>query len=432
MQQHYQDVMAIACSFCNINLFITIMTNPKWVEIQQELLPGQTAYDCPDLVACVFNLKKGELLNDITKKHIFGKVFAYVYVIEFQKCRLPHVDILVVLDKNNRLCIPHNIDSCISAQWPDPEKNCQLFDTVKLCMIHGPCGNINSSAPCMIEGKCSKCYPKSYQELTITNNDGYPLYTRPNDGCIYLVKVHNLNRMVEVDNWWIVLYNPNLSSKYNCHINVESVATFKTLKYYFKCIHKGPDCATLQCQLDKIKTYIDGCYISAPEAVWHIFHFVTHEQFPAVAQLQVCCSECHVLQQLIVYLQIHLPGKHMVIFDPDEPVETIIAHASSKVTTLMEFFRMNNTSGPEGDCAQTLTYQEFPQNFVWDKAKKTWSLCKQGFSLGQIYFVSPTAGKRFHLCTLEHMKMSCIQHSKMDVKLMVYLKMMANGVCVFE
>jgi hypothetical protein len=137
----------------------------------------------------------------------------------------------------------------------------------------------------MKNGRCSKGYPKPYQEVTSTAQDGYPLYARPNDGQAFPVKV--LHTSVEVDNRWIVPYNPYLSAKFNCHINVESVATFKTLKYCFKYIHKGPDRATLQYELDEIKKYIDGRYIGAPEGVWQIFHFGIHEQTPPVVRLQV-------------------------------------------------------------------------------------------------------------------------------------------------
>jgi len=38
-----------------------------------------------------------------------------------------------------------------------------------------------------------------------------------------------------------------------------------------------------------------------------------------------------------------------VLFDPNESVETILACASSEVTTLMEFFKMNKAEGVEGD-----------------------------------------------------------------------------------
>jgi hypothetical protein len=64
----------------------------------------------------------------------------------------------------------------------------------------------------------------------------------------------------------------------------------------------------------------------------------------------------------------------MVLFDPNEPVETIAARAQSEVTTLTEFFTMNSKEGIEGDVACTLTYQEFPMKFVWNKTKKIWSL----------------------------------------------------------
>src|SRR6266849_5937666 len=72
---------------------------------------------------------------------------------------------------------------------------------------------------------------------------------------------------VRIDNRWIVPYNPFLSAKYNCHTNVESVATFRTMKYCFKYIHKGPDRTTLEYKHDKIKHFINGHYIGPPEGV---------------------------------------------------------------------------------------------------------------------------------------------------------------------
>src|SRR4051794_8583589 len=75
--------------------------------------------------------------------------------------------------------------------------------------------------------------------------------------------------------------------EFNCHVNVELVASFKTLKYCFKYIHKGPDRAILEYDIDEIKMYVDGCYIGTPETMWQILHFTIHEQFPPVVCLQV-------------------------------------------------------------------------------------------------------------------------------------------------
>ena len=68
----FQDSMAIAWYFKKIDLFIIMTANPQWLEVQQELLPGQKPSDCPDLIAWVFRLKQDALLDDIIKNGIFG------------------------------------------------------------------------------------------------------------------------------------------------------------------------------------------------------------------------------------------------------------------------------------------------------------------------------------------------------------------------
>jgi len=57
MQQLYQDSIAIVRHYGKPTLFITFTANPKWVEIERELLPHQSAADHPNLVARVFHLK---------------------------------------------------------------------------------------------------------------------------------------------------------------------------------------------------------------------------------------------------------------------------------------------------------------------------------------------------------------------------------------
>ena len=236
-QQQYQDAMAITRFLKKIDLFITIAANPNWSEITWELLTGQTSYDRPDIVAQVFKMKKEELMDDIYKKHIFGRIVAYVYVVEFQKRCLPHLYLLIVLDNNNQLRTSADIDSCILAQWLDLRSQPLLFNTVKSTMVHGPCGNLNPSAPCMENGRCTKGYPKPFQNCTSTNQDGYPSYARPDDGQCFAVTISGIGN-IEVDNHWIVPYNPYISAKFHCHTNVESIAMFRTIKYCFKYITK--------------------------------------------------------------------------------------------------------------------------------------------------------------------------------------------------
>lgn len=73
---------------------------------------------------------------------------------------------------------PNEIDDIISAEIPDPSIDPELYDVVTKNMIHGPCGVLNRNSPCMIDGKCSKRYPRALIAETITGDDGYPQYRR--------------------------------------------------------------------------------------------------------------------------------------------------------------------------------------------------------------------------------------------------------------
>ena len=98
--------------------------------------------------------------------------------------------------------------------------------------------------------------------------------------------------------------------------------------------------------------------------------------------------------------KVHPPGQHMVLFDPDESEENVIARARNEQTTLTAFFQANSNEGPLGALARQATYQDFPQFFVWNKGQKSWTIRKEGWALGRMYFVSPLAGERFYLRTL--------------------------------
>ena len=85
-----------------------------------------------------------------------------------------------------------------------------------------------------------KKIPKPYQDETITNVSGYPLYRRRYNGDTVQVGVH------EVDNRFVVPYNSYLLRKYHAHINVEVCTSVKSVKYIFKYVYKGHDCAMME------------------------------------------------------------------------------------------------------------------------------------------------------------------------------------------
>lgn len=82
MYQLYQDAMSIVRKYGKPDLFVTFTCNPRWIEIQRELLRDpksgkllEQAADRPDLCARVFNIKLNQLKQLIIKDQHFGKVY---------------------------------------------------------------------------------------------------------------------------------------------------------------------------------------------------------------------------------------------------------------------------------------------------------------------------------------------------------------------
>ncbi|KAG5531644.1 hypothetical protein RHGRI_026312 [Rhododendron griersonianum] len=344
MFEIFQDSMAITRYNHHPDIFLTMTANPKWPKITSALLPHQTAVDRPDLVSRVFELKRKALMKEVEQNKVFGG------------------------DKI-RTCT--QVDQLVCAEFPNPEDDPELFETVNSCMVHGPCGARNPHAACMEKGKCTKRYPRDFVETTTMDENGYPIYRRRDDGKVYIVRGH------EVDNIDAVPYNPHLSKMFNCHINVEVCAGMRCVKYIHKYIYKGYDRTTMVLgSANEIKKYLDGRYIGPPEAAWHIFGHHMHEEVPTVTRLAL-----------------HLPGMHRVNFNPRESLEDIIARAAVEKSTLTGFFAWyaaNPNSTP-------YTYQEFPQYFVWNKTNNVWTPRKFGFAIGRMYFVSPNCGEKFYL-----------------------------------
>ena len=87
------------------------------------------------------------------------------------------------------------IDQCISAEFPDPEEDLELYNIIRRQMFHGPCGTLNKNSPCIKDGRCTKKFPKRLVEETQCGEDGYPKYRRK-----HMVKVVS-QQLFDKDNW---------------------------------------------------------------------------------------------------------------------------------------------------------------------------------------------------------------------------------------
>ncbi len=165
-----------------------------------------------------------------------------MYVVEYQKRGLPHAHLLVILAESDRLLTAADIDRAVCAELPPSpttfsdaaqrKQATSLENFVLKCMVHGSCGEMNRSSPCMADGKCSKGYPRPFEEVTSwTETSLYPKYRRRN------MRTATVGNFV-IDNRWIVPYNPYLSLKFQAPINVEAWVSPFAAKYLFLYINK--------------------------------------------------------------------------------------------------------------------------------------------------------------------------------------------------
>ncbi|XP_075088445.1 uncharacterized protein LOC107780595 [Nicotiana tabacum] len=306
--------------------------------------------------------------------HPYGEDGYRLGILLADKRGLPHAHILLFLHPTLKSPSTDHIDKLIAAEIPDLEVDPDGYNAVKNFMMHGPCGELNRHCPCMKQGKCTKHFPKKFNDRTTFDADGFPIYKRRNTGT--QVKKNG----VLLDNRYVVPYNRNLIVKFDAHINVELCNYSRSVKYLFKYVNKGSDRATKTVEytdtgveIDEIKRYLDCRYISATEACWRIFKFGIHHREPAVERLPF-----------------HLEGQNSIIFEEERRAESVLSTPGIEVTKFTEWFEANKKYTE----ARELTYSDFPIHFVWNSRDKTWTKRRNSNVVGRIYFAHPASGER--------------------------------------
>jgi len=421
--QNCQDALAMCYHLGHPSYFITFTCNPQWTEIQDELLQRQQACDRPDLVARVFQMKLKYLLHQLLEKSIFGRVIGINVTIEFQKRGLPHAHMLLIVADMDRPKGADDYDKVVCAEIPS-KANQKLRMLVLKHKIHGPCGAIRPSSPCMVRGECSKNFPKSFKSVTTDEEDSKPTYRRrsESDGGETAILNEGKEYAQKVDNMWVVPYNPALTLLLESHINVEIVTSMGCIKYLYKYINKGDDMTTMSIEMqrdtnadpastsladastitdestatesvciDEIKIYQNARFISPPEGIWKMFKFPLQYHKPSMVRLPV-----------------HLQDRQMVSFDPQadkRAIQTLLA--TSRRTKLTAWFELNQTEEnlsetdlEYGPPARELRYIDLPHYYAWKAKSKRWERRKtveKWPALGRIYICHPKEGERFFL-----------------------------------
>ncbi|GJU84818.1 hypothetical protein Tco_1292364 [Tanacetum coccineum] len=231
---------------------------------------------------------------------------------------------------------PDEINDIIAAELPSPTKDPDGYKVVSEFMLHGPYGKDAKYAPCTIEGKCSKHYPKVFLEETMIDEDGYPIYRGRNNKVIAKKGKFTYNNQHAVPcNWYLLL-------KYLAHINVEWCNRSKAIKYLFKYLNKGPDRAAI------------------------------------------------VIQENLNY---HLPNQNAVTLRDSKDLPTFMEKEGINITIFTDWFELNKRD----PAARGYTYVEIPQHYVWHAQHKIWRPMKQKKCIVRIVYSSPASGERYYL-----------------------------------
>ena len=205
---------------------------------------------------------------------------------------------------------------------------------------------------------CDKNFPVEFCQETQLLDSAFPVYRRrsPAEGGREAVLTRGIHRGTQIDNRWIVPFNPYLLLKLDCHANVLIVSSVTSVKYIHKYQFKGPDRVLMKVEQgdkDEVTQFTTGRYISASESVWKLHNFPIHGRSHAVQKLP-----CYPPQQQPVYYR--------------EGEEQGALERGGEETMLTAWFVANQNS----EKARTVLYCNFPEEFVYKN--KTWMERKAG------------------------------------------------------
>ncbi|XP_071727747.1 uncharacterized protein [Rutidosis leptorrhynchoides] len=176
MIENYRYAMALCRVFGYPDLFLTFTCNPKWPEITRVLMgTGFKAEDKPSFCSRMFKMKLDQLMKDIRKKN-------YLVLLK-QKRGLLHDHICLFLDERNKMPQPEDVDKYIFAEIPDEINEPELYQLV---------------------------FPKPFSDVTKTDEDGYLIYRRRDDGrtwCNQVASISYLFKYINKAIWRILKFD---------------------------------------------------------------------------------------------------------------------------------------------------------------------------------------------------------------------------------
>ncbi|KAL3105716.1 hypothetical protein niasHT_029001 [Heterodera trifolii] len=424
-QGKYADLMTMVRHLGAPTWFVTFTGNPKWPEISEALRGRENYVHRPDIVCRIFMDKATEFIKDVTERCVLGKVAGWCYSVEHQKRGMPHIHMLLILEKGGRLTTPEQVDEYVSARIPklpqlldqSPEANQQrrLWHYVTTMMLH------DCNAACLEGSRCRKHFPKPYSDRTELSEVRYTNYVRlaPGDDLevasrrgdekqgmdedhtpaadperdwaeVRYQRIPARGRVPErqhaecgqthhkkrkggrsallLDDSRVIPYNPFLLLKYGCHVNIEYVFGQKACKYIFKYLLKGFEKAYVQVAQPR-----GGASKRSGNDAEQVFDY---DEIAATFKVRYMTA-MEAFLRLISYKIVGTSHQIYTLSVHDEGGQTIVIEEGHEEegrwkvkdnTRLTAFFKLcRDDSG-----ASQLTYDRVPYYYSWNYKARSW------------------------------------------------------------
>ena len=365
MQKAKQNALTFFLAEHGADLFVTMTFNPSSEELDA-IRAGRSKAYCDAEITRLFEIQLNDFLKQI-ENGLFGKLAAYVAVVEWQGRDLPHAHIIIALaDEPESRATAEKMAAASVATIPDPVEDPELFYIVAKTMVHKCSERCNLTV-----GGCKSNFPFPYRDTFSAEEDGYPQVPRPPPRGALVVDRETVTivsptgseekfvyskhanghitihmRHGDVTSRDISKYNPFLARYYRCHINVEWINSIETLAYIFKYITKGQTrmaARVVDGETGEAQDAFDGVYINSQSAHFLLNSFSLVRQRPSVE-----------------VLDLHLPGGRMIIVPPMGSAEEIREHLDAlKDSKLEAYFSWNAANAPLSAASSLINHVPF-------------------------------------------------------------------------
>uniref|UniRef100_A0A914H8H6 ATP-dependent DNA helicase n=1 Tax=Globodera rostochiensis TaxID=31243 RepID=A0A914H8H6_GLORO len=383
-QLQFADAMAICRQLGAPHLLITFTMNSAAAEFDTMLWEGQHWYNRPDISDRLFIDKSKEFLKDIVQRQVMGPVKAWFYSVEHQERGLPHIHLCLILDfARMQISVEDYIDEYISAEIPDlpraddnshAAKLQRLFHRFILGNMYHTC----SPRYCLVDGKCTKHFPRPFAEQTVIDDRIVGVQYRRRPPAQSETERHQnperySSAVSDKDNRFVVPHNRFLALKYRSHINVEWVQGDACIKYVLKYVMKG-------CQLAFVQIVNDTAMTTAGNVVVNYDEFrqirMARYQTPNEAVLSIWGNKIVRKSHQVEHQRFHLPDQNRIVVlvgreeERAEEERARIEAEQDQPSPLTAYFALNIAIGLE--LAQQHTFLTICNDYCYDRRANQW------------------------------------------------------------